>query len=141
MAALLRRLLPYLAAAVVAAVLYDGWVFYSRWSEAHQAEQQRQEKEASDARKTIEMLGGSQLKILSFYASPGVVKRGDHASLCFGVSNAKSVRIEPQVESDLHPALSHCMQISPTANIEYKLTAEDAAGHQATQSVAVKVVP
>ncbi len=140
MISLLRRLLPFLAVALAAAVLYDGWIFYSRWSSARRAEQARQEKEASDARKTIEMLGGDQLKILDFYASPGVVKRGDHTSLCFGVTGAKSVRLEPHVE-DVHPALSYCMQVSPGADAEYKLIAEDAAGHRVSQSVAVKVVP
>jgi hypothetical protein len=138
--ALLRRLLPFLAAAVVAAVLYDTWIFYSRWSYSRHAEQARQEKEASDARKTLEMLGGGQLKVLDFYASPALVKRGDHTDLCFGVSGARSVRLEPQVE-DVHPALSHCMQVSPVADTAYKLIAEDAAGHRVTQSVTVKVVP
>jgi hypothetical protein len=137
--ALLRRLLPFLAAAVVAALLYDAWTFYSRWSNTRHAEQARQEKEASDARKTLEMLGGGQLKILDFYASPAAVKRGGQTMLCFGVSGAKSVRLEPHVD-DLHPALSHCMQIAPRADTEYKLIAEDAAGHQVTQSVTVKVV-
>jgi hypothetical protein len=136
---LLRRLLPFLAVAVVAAVLYDGWTFYSRWSDRRHAEQARQEQEASDARKTIQMLGGDQLKILDFYASPAAVKPGGQTTLCFGVNGAKSVSIEPHIE-DLHPALSHCMQISPGADTEYKLTAEDAAGHQVTQSVTVKVV-
>ena len=140
MISLLRRLLPFLAVAMVAAVLYDAWIFYSRWSDARHAEQARQDKEASDARKTIEMLGGGQLKILDFYASPPAVKRGEHTSLCFGVAGAKSVRIEPHVE-DVHPALSYCMPVSPAADTEYKLVAEDAAGHRATQSVAVKVVP
>lgn len=139
MVALLRRLLPFMAVAVAAAALYDAWIFYSRWSNARQAERARQEKEAGDARKTLEMLGGGQLKILDFYASPAAVKHGGHAILCFGVSGAKSVRIEPHVE-DVHPALSHCMQISPGADTEYQLVAEDAAGHRATQSVAVKVV-
>ena len=139
MIALLRRLLPFLAAAVVAAVLYDAWIFYSRWSDARHAEQARQEKEASDARKTLDLLGGDELKILDFYASPAVVKRGGHLSLCFGVSGARSVRIEPPVE-DLHPALSHCMQVSPGADTDYKLIAEDAAGHRVTRTVAVKVV-
>jgi hypothetical protein len=137
---LLRRLLPFLAAGLLAAVLYDAWIFYSRWSDARRSDQQTREKESSDARKTIEMLGGGELKILDFYASPSVVKRGAHANLCFGIAGAKSVRIEPFVE-DLHPALSHCMQISPAADTNYKLTAEDAAGHQAVQSVLVKVVP
>jgi hypothetical protein len=136
--ALLRRLLPFLAVALAAAVLYDGWIFYSRWSSARRAEQAQQEKEASDARKTIEMLGGDQLKILDFYVSPAVVNRGGHAVLCYGVNGAKTVRIEPHVE-DVRPALSHCMQISPGADTEYKLTAADAAGHEVSQSVAVKV--
>jgi len=136
---LLRRLLPFLAVAVVAAVLYDAWTFYSRWSDRRHAEQARQKKEASDARKTFEMLGGDQLKILDFYASPPAIKRGGQTILCFGVNGAKSVRIEPHIE-DVHPALSHCMQISPGADTEYKLTAEDAAGHQVTQTVTVKVV-
>ena len=139
MISLLRRLLPFLAAAVVAAVLYDAWTFYSRWSYARHAEQARQQQEASDARKTIEMLGGGQLKILDFYASPAAVKQGGQTILCFGVNGASSVRIEPHVE-DVHPALSHCMQISPGADTEYQLVAEDAAGHRVTQSVAVKVV-
>jgi len=136
---LLRRLLPFLAVAVVTAVLYDAWTFYSRWSDRRHAEQARQEQEASDARKTIEMLGGDQLKILDFYASPAAVKPGGQTNLCFGVNGAKSVRIEPHIE-DLHPAVSHCLQISPGADTEYKLTAEDAAGHQVTQSVTVQVV-
>jgi hypothetical protein len=136
---LLKRLLPFLTAAVVLALLYDGYIFYSRWQNARDAKRQQQEKEAQEARQTIEMLGGDKLKILTFYASPGVIKRGDHTDLCFGVNNAKSVRIEPHVE-DLHPALSYCMQISPREDTEYKLTAEDAAGHTATQSVEVKVV-
>jgi hypothetical protein len=135
----LKRLLPFLTAAVVIAVLYDGYTFYSRWQNARDAKRQQQEKEAREARQTIEMLGGDQLKILSFYASPGVIKRGDHTDLCFGVNNAKTVRVEPHVE-DLHPALSYCMQVSPRADTEYKLIAEDAAGHSATQTVDVKVV-
>ena len=114
MVSLLRRLLPFLAAAVAAAVLYDAWVFYSRWSDARHAEQARREKEAGDARKTLQMLGGDQLKILDFYASPAAIKRGGQTLLCFGVSGASSVYIEPHVP-DVHPTLSRCMQVSPAA--------------------------
>jgi hypothetical protein len=135
---LLRRLLPYMAVAVLAALLYDAWIFYSRWSDKRRGAQARQEQEDKAARDTIDMLGGGQLKILSFYASPGEIKRGEHASLCFGVAGAKSVRIEPHIE-DLHPALSYCSQIAPVRDTEYQLIAEDGAGHTAKQSVAVKV--
>jgi len=137
---LLRRALPYLTVAIFAAVVYDGWIFYSRWSSARDIERARAEKEAQDARKTLDMLGGGTLKILDFYASPGVIRRGEHANLCFGVNGAKSVRLEPAVE-DLHPALSYCLQVAPRQDTEYKLIAEDGAGHSATQSARLKVVP
>jgi hypothetical protein len=50
------------------------------------------------------------------------------------------VRIEPEV-GDLHPALSYCLEVAPRKETEYKLTAEDGAGHTATASLAIKVVP
>jgi hypothetical protein len=108
----------------LAAVAYDGWVFYSRWSDARQAERNQQETEAVDARKTLNMLGGGSLKILSFYATPGAIRRGDHASLCFGVIGAQNVRMEPAIAT-LYPALSYCLQVSPAKDTEYRLIAED----------------
>ena len=137
---LLRRLLPFLSIALLAAVAYDGWAFYSRWSYARQAERTQQEKEAVDARKTLDMLGGGSLKILSFYATPGAIRRGDHASLCFGVIGAQSVRMEPAIEA-LHPALSYCLQVSPARDTEYKLIAQDGAGHLAISTVTIRVSP
>jgi hypothetical protein len=137
---LLRRLLPFLTIALLAAVAYDAWVFYSRWSYARQAERTRQEKEAADARKTLDMLGGGNLKILSFYATPGTIHRGDHASLCFGVTGAQSVRMEPAIEA-LRPALSYCLQVSPAKDTEYKLIAGDDAGHSANSTVTLRVIP
>ena len=136
----LRRALPFLPVAIAAAVIYDGWIFYLRWSDARNAERARAEKEAQDTRKTLEMLGGDSLKILDFYASPAVIRRGGHADLCFGVNGAKDVRIEPFVEK-LHPALSYCLQVVPRKDTEYKLIAKDGAGHTATQSVRLTVLP
>jgi len=78
--ALLRKSLPFLTAGIVAAVAYDGWLFYSRWRDAREAERERREMETDAARRTIEMLGGGQLKILHFLASPGVIRRGEHAA-------------------------------------------------------------
>ncbi|MGO9097044.1 MAG: hypothetical protein ACLQGV_17710 [Bryobacteraceae bacterium] len=42
---------------------------------------------------------GSEVKILQFYASPSVVAKGQQAILCYGVANAKTVRLEPTTES------------------------------------------
>jgi hypothetical protein len=137
---LLRHTLPFLTIALLAAVVYDGWVFYSRWSHARQVERTQQETEAADARKALDMLGGGSLRLLSFYATPGVIRRGDHASLCFGVIGAQSVRMEPAIKA-LHPALSDCLQVSPTKDTDYKLIAEDGAGHSATSTVKIRVSP
>ena len=99
-----------------------------------------QAKKAEEARRTIDMLGGGQLKILNFYASPDAIRRGEHASICYGVYGAKSVRIEPPVK-ELYPAISYCLQVSPSRSAEYKLVAEDGSNHTATQSLALRVVP
>jgi hypothetical protein len=137
---LLRKALPFLTVAIFAAAVYDGWFFYSRWRDAHETERTSQAKEAEEARRTINMLGGGQLKILSFYASPVAIQRGEHANICYGVYGAKSVRIEPLVE-ELHPAVSHCLQVSPSRSTEYKLVAEDRLGHTAIQSLVLQVEP
>jgi len=140
---LLRKALPFLTAAVIAAALYDAWTFYSRWRDAREAEQARQAKQAAQAeaaRRTIRMLGGGQLKILGFYAVPAAIRRGQKANICYAVYGAKSVRIEPQVEK-LHPALSYCFEVSPAKTTEYKLTAEDSQGRAAAQSFVLRVGP
>ena len=38
------------------------------------------------------------VKILQFYASVGMLTQGDKALLCYGVENAKTVRISPTVD-------------------------------------------
>jgi hypothetical protein len=136
----LRQALPYLTVALVIAVGYDGWVFYSRWSSTREGEKAAARQEAEDARRTLEALGGDRLKILDFYATPLAVRRGQQALICYGVNAAERVRIEPSVEQ-LHPAVSHCFQVTPVRDTDYKLIAEDRAGHTVTQSLTIKVAP
>src|SRR3954451_14719240 len=136
----LRKALPFLSIVIIAAAAYDGWRFYSRWNDARETERRNLAKEADNARQTIDRLGGGQLKILSFYGSPGAIRRGEHANICYGVYGAKSVRIEPPVE-ELRPAVSHCLQVSPSKSTEYKLVAEDNLGHIVTQSLVLQVEP
>jgi len=52
---------------------------------------------------------------------------------------AKIVRMEPAAK-ELYPAFSHCIQVSPRADTEYKLFAEDGAGHGTTAHVTLKVI-
>jgi hypothetical protein len=67
-----------------------------------------------------------------------VVGRGGRIEICHGVTDAKTVRIEPSV-GEVWPALSRCLQAAPGKNTEYKLTAEDGAGHATTQSLPVNL--
>jgi hypothetical protein len=135
---LLRRTLPWLGVVLVAAIIYDGTIFYSRWSDDRDAARARAAKDVEEKRKVVAMLGGDAVTILSFYAAPGVIKPGQTASVCYGVSNAKTVKLEPAIE-DVWPSLSRCLQVSPSRDTEYKLTAEDATGHSVSQSFVLKV--
>jgi hypothetical protein len=134
----LRRIVPLLGVLLVAGIIYDAAVFYTRRKDALQAEQQQAALEARHEQRTIDSLDGDGLKIIAFYATPGVISRGGHTELCYGVTGAKTVRIEPPV-GDVWPALSRCLQTSPGKDTEYKITAEDGAGHSATQTLPIKV--
>jgi hypothetical protein len=134
----IRRMLPLLGVLIAAAVIYDAAIFYSRWNDARQATQQRADAETNHERNVINALGGDELKIVAFYAVPRVISRGARTELCYGVTGATKVRIEPPV-ADVWPALSRCLQASPERSTEYKLVAEDGAGHSTTQSVTITV--
>lgn len=136
---MLRRILPWLTAVLGIVVLYDVGAFYFRWRSVQQDEERQAARVAEDAKKTIDMLGGDQLKILNFYASPGVVRRGESASLCYGVNAAKTVTITPDVGTPVYPAYTRCLQVQPKATTEYTLTAEDSSGKKATEAVKVTV--
>ncbi len=134
----MRRVVFWLSLVILAALIYDGWIFYSRRSGSKEAVQEQADKEVNQERKTIDAYGGGGLKILSFYAAPGTIARGSHTSLCYSVTGAKTLRMEPAVDA-VWPALTRCVQVSPGKDTEYKLIAADEAGHSVTQSVAVTV--
>ncbi|HXM43867.1 MAG TPA: hypothetical protein VN924_21720 [Bryobacteraceae bacterium] len=136
---LIRRVLPWLTIGVLAAMLYDGWIFYSRWRSVRRGEQARQEEQALRARQTVDLIGGTDFRIINFYAAPQGIRRGEQTKICFGVYGAKRVHIEPAV-GDLHPAISYCLQVAPLKDTEYKLIAEDGVGHTATASLIIKIV-
>jgi len=116
-----------------------GWVLYSRWDEnrlaLRRAEEQRREEDA----RVAEMLGGNRFEILQFYATPAEAHTGETISLCYGVSNAKSVKLEPQPNA-VWPSFSRCLSVTPPAgSTTYTLTADDGAGHTKTASVTVQI--
>jgi hypothetical protein len=134
----MRRVVFWLSFVIVVALLYVGWVFYSRWNANREAVRAQTEKESSQERKTLDAYGGGGLKILSFYAAPAVIARGGQTNLCYSVTGAKTVRMEPAVDA-VWPSLTRCVQVSPRKDTEYKFIAEDGAGHSATNTVAVRV--
>jgi len=127
---------------LVLVALYVGWIVYSRWSGNRALEQraaeQHSEKEREDAEKTIETLGGTKFDIIAFYIMPGTIHRGESAQLCYGVSEAKSVSLDPPVAS-MWPSVNRCFEISPKKDTKYTLTAVDASGNTKTQSVTLEV--
>ena len=123
---------------MVLAALYSGWIFYSRRQSAAEAERELEQKKADEERWVVEQYGGDQLKILSFGATPGVVSPGERVVLCYWVSNATQVKIEPGVEP-VKPALSHCLDAYPKTTTTYKLTAENAKGDKKVAALTIRV--
>ena len=134
----LRNPLLYTSILLGIALFYVGWVFFSRWQENRETERKAAEEKRAADQKVVESLGGNEFTILNFYASPGEIRRGESAQLCYGVSNAKTVRLEPQT-SAVWPSYSRCVDVTPKKDTTYTLTAEDAAGHSKTATVTVKV--
>jgi len=132
-------MLPYTSAAVIIAALYVGWVFFSRWQESRALQRQQAEQQVADARKTIEMYGGGRVKIMNFTISPSILAKGQTAQICYGVSNAKTVSIEPKPDENVWPSLARCVEASPKAETTYTLTATDAAGHTEQKSLTLQV--
>ena len=132
----------YTRSVLVIAVLVVGGIFFSRWwqnrSIEYRAREARAAKQREDDRATLEQMGGKDLAIQSFYATPGQIRRGQSVQLCYGVANAKTVTLEPQ-SSPVWPSYSRCFEVTPIKTTTYTLTAADAAGHTISQSLTVLV--
>ncbi|HSZ20905.1 MAG TPA: hypothetical protein VK770_14010 [Candidatus Acidoferrum sp.] len=119
--------------------LYIGWVFYSRWESNQSIAEKAAENQRAKDQQTFEMMGGNRFDILVFAANPPIVRAGEKSSLCYSVSNAKAVKIEPDAEEPVWPAYSRCVHVSPRKTTKYTLTIEDGAGHDKTAAVEVRV--
>jgi hypothetical protein len=139
---ILRNPLLYSSAVLLFASLIVAFVVISRWQDRRnmerQAAQEQREKQHEQDRLAVEQLGGKEFRILNFYASPTVIRHGQTAELCYGVANAKSVKLEPQAPP-VWPSVAQCVDVSPTKSITYTLTIEDGAGKTQSQDVEIKV--
>ena len=123
-------------------LLFVVWTLFSRWQENLAIERRWREektrKQLEDDRVALEQFGGKELAIQSFYASPGAIHKGESAQLCYGVANAKTVKLEPQPNA-VWPSYARCVTVSPAKNTTYTLTISDASGNTKTQSLRVTV--
>lgn len=136
---LMKRLLPLTSALLLIALVYAGWIVYSRWSEGRDDPEARQQKEAEDAKKVVEAYGGDRVKIHSFTADSGSLAKGQSTQLCYGVANAKTVAIDPKPAEETWPSMSRCVKIQPDQTTSYTLMARDAQGNEEKAQLTVEV--
>jgi hypothetical protein len=132
----------YSRSVLVIAAVIGAWIFLSRWwqnrSFEYRARQAAAEKQREDDRAALEQMGGKELAIQTFYALPGEIRRGQSVQLCYGVANAKSVKLEPQ-SNPVWPSYARCVDVSPPKTTTYTLTIADASGNTKSQSLTVNV--
>lgn len=139
----IRKLFKYSWLGLAIVALGVACIFYVRWQTNRDIDYRAAQKVAAEQRenaaRSVELMGGSKFDILNFYAAPGAVRRGDSFQLCYGVSNAASVKLDPPVGS-VWPSLSRCLPVTPKKTATYTLTAADSAGHTKTASLTVTVL-
>ena len=138
----LRNLWMGFGAVALIVLAYVGYTMWSRKTQdadlayKQQAAKTAQQRESDAA--AVEELGGSDFKILSFYASPGLIHRGETVDMCYGVSNAKTVKLDPP-EGNVWPSANRCLQVTPKKTTTYTLTIDDGKGKTANQQLTVTV--
>jgi hypothetical protein len=135
----LRKILPFTTVGVIIAALYVAWTFYSRAESNRKAQADIEARKAAHDKEVAQQIfGGGEIKFTQFTADTGLLKRGDHTQLCYGVVNAKNLKLDPPVEP-VQPSYRHCVEIAPKATTTYTLTADDGAGHSKSMSLTVRV--
>jgi hypothetical protein len=136
----IRKMLPFTTVAVILIAIYVGFLVFTRWKDRRDLVRKENEQTIANARKDLEQYGSGQVKILSFGLSQGAIHKGDKISICYGVSNAKELTIEPKPDENVWPSVARCVEATPKKTTTYTITAKDANGHSDTQSLTVNVV-
>ncbi|HEV3482700.1 MAG TPA: hypothetical protein VGR97_10280 [Candidatus Acidoferrales bacterium] len=139
----LRRGMRYymIGSAIVLAlaICYVGWAFFSRWQHDRAVAEKAAAAKRTQDQQTFQAMGGNSFEILAFYANPTAISRGDSASLCYSVSNAKSITLEPPSGVNVWPSYERCVNVSPSKTTAYTLTAADAAAHTKFAQATIEV--
>jgi hypothetical protein len=135
----LAAVLPYTTVAVIIAALYVAWTFYSRHEANVKAQQELAAKQAEKRQREAQLTFGSGgLSFRTWSADKAAVRSGETAHICYGIVDAKTVRIDPPVEQ-LKPSYLHCLEVAPKQTTTYKITAEDGRGHTASEQLTIQV--
>ncbi len=137
----MRKKLIFACVTVSAASLYLSWVYYSRWRDNQALIRRLEAPGEARSRAFVEAYGEGNIKILSFYAAPSIIRLGETAQLCYGVANADSVHIQPQPQADIWPSLSRCITVSPSKDTAYRLIAQDNRGNEKAAALTIAVLP
>jgi hypothetical protein len=135
---------PYLYSGIIflVVVVYVAYILISRHESNNaynrRAAEKAAEQQRAEDRAVIEQLGGSDLAIRTFYASPKTIHPRESAQLCYDVDNAKTVTLEPPV-AEVWPSHTRCFAVSPQNTTTYTLTIADSSGKTASQSVQIDV--
>jgi hypothetical protein len=134
----LRRALKFSWLLVAVAAIYSGWVLLERQDQDRRKQRQAEQQRLEAARRSVEALGGDRFEILHFYATPGILRRGEEAQLCYGVSNAKSVQLDPPAGA-VWPSFGRCLYVQPEKDTTYTLTITHASGQIKSESLTLQV--
>lgn len=135
----LQAILPYTTVAMIIAALYVAWTFYSRHEANRAAAQAIQNKKAEENKQFVsDVYGSGEIKFTAMTADSGTLAPGQTTQLCYGVVNAKSVKIDPPIEQ-LKPSYHHCFEIAPKKTTTYTITADDGARHTKSESLTIQV--
>jgi hypothetical protein len=125
---------------VAAAAVYAGWTFLARYTSDRRLDMSRYAAQPARAAEIERSYGGTALKILMFYAREASLTEGTPTVICYGVVNAKSVRIEPPVQG-VSVSPNRCVEVAPERDTRYTLTAEGSDGHTVSESFVLPVKP
>jgi hypothetical protein len=134
----MRRIGVLLRVALAVAIAQIGWT----WLQRHDGDMRFRRLLAGRAAPTdgAALREGTGVRIEQFYARSGEITDAENTVVCYGVRNARTVRLEPPVEK-LTPSLTRCFYVEPKQDTTYTLTAEGADGLTDTVSFQVKVKP
>jgi hypothetical protein len=135
----IRKMLPFTTAAVIIVALYVGFLVFTRWKERRDMAEHESQQQVENARKDLAQYGSGKVTVLNFNITPAVLRKGDKASICYGVSNAKTVTIEPAPDEHVWPSVSRCVEASPKKTTTYTILAKDDAGHSDTKNLTITV--